>query len=132
MTGQQCAIGPTALQVRNESEWSDLDWAPFPPAWPGVYACIVQRGPGISEWASLAGHEGPEEVPFVGLVDARHHKLLGSWTAADLDKYARISFPLTSLPWKPQALKWAPSGRHLAVLCPCRSKVLFLTFQTAG
>ena len=84
-----------------------MAWAPLPAAWPPMYA-LVQKVP-------------KHFFDVVNVVDAKAHRVLGSWTTSDISKQALGR----SLRWAPkadslQAVSWSPSGRHLAVFCKDR------------
>lgn len=109
----------------------DVDWAPFPPGWSPMHACIMSHG------LSCAAIGGDLPVldhdhgmfPCIRLVDAKSHQVCGSWAPADLYKHMQAPALKTWFAWHADGLRWAPSARHLAVLC--NGLVSVLSFQTA-
>lgn len=118
-----------------------LKWAPFPSAWPSIYAAICPRQSQHRESDSEDSepdseqtetdsenrvselghfhHEGPKELV---LVDGRRHDVIGRWTAAMLSQEARSSATASEYGFNGQgddfeSLEWAPNGRHIAVWC---------------
>lgn len=128
-------------------------WAPFPSAWPNIYACIhmplAERrlGPYGSPDLSLKPLRPQSSPQSVKLIDAKAHQVLGSWTVAELNKRASVCNAsngkpksdkqncsrevkaLALLPAREELghLEWAPNAQHLAVY-GTQGSVWILTF----
>ena len=92
-----------------------IAWARFPCGWPQLHAYVHKAS--------------SKALQRVVLVDARAHKVLGSWTAVALKSQA-LGRPQRRTP-EPEILTkvaWAPSGRHLAVFC-YQQWVLVMSFK---
>ena len=103
----------------------DMGWAPFARAWLQVYAyvgCQLAR-------RTLPNDVGSTVGASVDLNDAASHKFLASWKAQALTGKAGqwAEAPFQDVP---RAVKWAPHGRHLAILCS--NSVLVMTFGSTG
>ncbi|KAK9825045.1 hypothetical protein WJX74_003577 [Apatococcus lobatus] len=90
-----------------------MQWAPLPAAWPQIYAFV--------HWAE-AGKRGKGKIfkpsnAAVSLVDSRKLSVLGSWTAKELSSLVKGRKLRGDETGEPQCVKWAPNGKHLAVLC---------------
>ena len=109
----------------------DVDWAPFPPGWSPLHACILSHGlscAAVGDDLPLLDHDHGM-FPRISLVDANSPQVCGSWAPADLCKHMQAPALKTWFAWHADGLRWAPSARHLAVLC--NGLVSVMTFETA-
>lgn len=92
--------------------WPPCDAAaPFARGWPQVYAFVHQP-------------QDSAQAQSVTLVDIKLHKVLGSWTVADLAEAAYAD----ALPGTVHVARWAPDGRDLAILCN-DGRIFVMTFN---
>ena len=103
------------------------NFAGWPSAWPQVNAHIHASSFHQEEYA----HGRTKGFPaWLKVMEGQAHKVLGSWTAADL---------LDLIPGTPTCTAaicdevsdgvWAPKGNHLAVFCNNNTWILVLTFR---
>lgn len=119
-TGQMHTIAPghaaadLAKPWQPACTWVQPEFAPFPRAWPPVYAYIHRASRKVLQVAAC-------EVS-VNLVDAASHRPLRIWTCQDLlDLRGRkpstraLVQPPHAECWQICGLRWASNGRYLAV-----------------
>ena len=110
------------LPVLRRDYW--MQWAPMPAAWPQLYAYVHHTKGGR--------HQSPPEPGSlaVSLVASRKPVVLGTWTAHGLASLLKARKLRGDETGEPHSVKWAPNGRHLAVLC--EHCTLVMTFGPPG
>ncbi len=115
------------------------NYAKLPRAWPQVHAWIhisddTHHRPGPSTRSSThAIHQHSQERDqqrCLKLVEGQAHRVVGSWTPANLLGFIDRADSPTAAPCDTMNdCIWAPNGNHLAVFCNKSTWVLVLTFR---
>ncbi|KAK9825016.1 hypothetical protein WJX74_000814 [Apatococcus lobatus] len=98
--------------IKSTGAW--MQWAPLPAAWPQIYAYVHWTEDRKDEKGKISQ---PSHAAL-SLVDSRKLSVLGSWTAKELSSLVKGRKLRKDDTGEPQCVKWAPDGKHLAVLSP--------------
>ena len=109
---------PSIWPYASDDRRLDIAWNPLPSSWPGVYACKHPCNP-----ARGAGQ-------YLRLVDAKAHRLLGSWSGSDLAcMTGRRAARKDKAVYDFETISWSRDGRHIAAFCLSRNIVFILMFS---